>query len=265
MITKEQIPHVIGHTAYDQSHKKIGEVGQVFLDNETGEPEWLTVRTGMFGTKETFVPLRPTEVHGDEVMVPFKQEQIKEAPKVDIEGGELPASEEARLYEYYGLQYLPYEGRAAEPEVRPTPAEPEARPTPTARPTKVDQPPDESMTRSEEQLRVGKERRPAGRARLRKYVVTEEQQRTVPVRREEVRVEREPISEETRHRGGAGPEIQESEREVVLEEERPVVSKESVPVERVRLDKETVTEEETVGGEVRKERIQTEGIPEDEQ
>ncbi|MEH0821677.1 MULTISPECIES: YsnF/AvaK domain-containing protein [unclassified Micromonospora] len=115
---------------------------------------------------------------------------------------------------------------------------------------------DDAMTRSEERLHVGTEREQAGKARLRKYVVTEQQQVTMPVQREEVRLEREPITDANVGRAMDGPAISEEEHEVTLHAERPVVDKEAVPVERVRLGKETVTDTETVGGEVRKERIE---------
>ena len=98
----------------------------------------------------------------------------------------------------------------------------------------------------------------ARRARLRKYVVTEHVQRTVPVRREEVRLEREPITEENIDQALSGPEISEEEHEVVLHEEEPVVEKRVVPKERVRMSKETVTDEAQVSEEVRKEQIETE-------
>ena len=112
------------------------------------------------------------------------------------------------------------------------------------------------MTRSEERLNVGTEREETGRARLRKYVVTEREQVDVPVQREEVRLEREPITDENRGAALSGPDFTESEHEVTLRAERPVVETESVPVERVRLGKERVTEQRTVGGEVRKERVE---------
>ena len=115
---------------------------------------------------------------------------------------------------------------------------------------------DEAMTRSEERLNVGTESREAGRARLRKYVVTEQQQVTVPVSREEVTLERETITDANRGEAYDGPAISEEEHEVTLRAERPVVDTEAVAVERVRLGKETVTEQETVGGEVRKEEIE---------
>lgn len=112
------------------------------------------------------------------------------------------------------------------------------------------------MTRSEEQLRVGTEQVQTGRARLRKYVVTEQQSVQVPVSREEVRVEREPITDANRGDALTGADISEEEHEVVLHAERPVVDTEAVPVERVRLSTETVTDQETVTGQVRKENIE---------
>lgn len=117
----------------------------------------------------------------------------------------------------------------------------------------------DAMTRSEEELRVGTASRERGRARLRKYVVTEHVQQTVPVRREEVRLEREPITDENVDEAMSGPEIAEDEHEVVLHEEELVVEKRAVPKERVRLSKETVADEAEVSEEVRKERIEPEG------
>ena len=111
------------------------------------------------------------------------------------------------------------------------------------------------MTRSEEELRVGTTEREAGRARLKKYVVTENETRTVPVKREEVRVEREPITDANVGDATDGPSISEEEHEVVLHEEEVVAEKRAVPKERVRLDKDVEVDQETVSEEVRKERI----------
>jgi uncharacterized protein (TIGR02271 family) len=116
------------------------------------------------------------------------------------------------------------------------------------------------MTRSEEELRVGTAKRERGRARLKKYVVTEEVTQTVPLQREEVRVEREPITDANRDRATAGPDISEEEHEVVLHEEEVVTEKRAVPKERVRLDKDIVSDEQTVSEEVRKEQIDTDGV-----
>jgi uncharacterized protein (TIGR02271 family) len=112
------------------------------------------------------------------------------------------------------------------------------------------------MTRSEERLVAGTQTEQVGRAKLRKYVVTEQQQVSVPVSREEVRLEREPITDANVDKAMDGPALSEEEHEVTLHAERPVVEKETVPVERVRLDKETVTDTRTVGDEVRKEQIE---------
>ena len=111
------------------------------------------------------------------------------------------------------------------------------------------------MTRSEERLHVGTEQVRAGRARLRKHVVTENVTQTVPVSHEEVRVEREPITNASRGDARSGPDISEEEHEVTLNAERPVVNKETVPVERVRLGTETVTDNQEVSETLRKEQI----------
>jgi uncharacterized protein (TIGR02271 family) len=118
---------------------------------------------------------------------------------------------------------------------------------------------DDAMTRSEERLDVGTRSEEVGRARLRKYVVTENVTETVPVSHEEVRLEREPITDANIGNAMDGPAISEEEHEVVLHAETPVVAKEAVPVERVRLDKTTVTEQATVSEGLRKEEIEVEG------
>ena len=116
---------------------------------------------------------------------------------------------------------------------------------------------DEAMTRSEEELRVGTRPREAGRARLRKYIVSEPVQETVSTQREEVRLEREPITEANVDQATAGPELSEEEHEVTLHREEPVVEKRTVPRERVRLDRDVVSEQQTVSDDVRKEVIES--------
>jgi len=113
------------------------------------------------------------------------------------------------------------------------------------------------MTRSEERLRAGTEKVTTGKARLRKYVETEQQQVSVPVTKEKVRLETEPITDANVGDATSGPELSEQEHEVTLTEERPVVQKETVPVERVRLTKDVEQTEETVTADVAKERIET--------
>jgi len=228
----------------------------------TGRPEWVAVSTGLFGHKVTFAPISGSSPHGDDLQLGFDKDTIKDAPNCEADG-HLSEEEERRLFSHYQLdwdqtatsgygdQNRADTGFATGGDER-TQAE-------TGRGGG-----DDAMTRSEEELRVGTERQETGRARLRKYVVTEQEQVTVPVTREEVRVEREPITDANVGEAMSGPEITESEHEVVTQAERPVVSTETVPKERVRLEKETVTDQETVGGEVRKERIEVEGDDVDE-
>jgi uncharacterized protein (TIGR02271 family) len=120
------------------------------------------------------------------------------------------------------------------------------------------------MTRSEERMTVGTAQQETGRARLRKYVVSENVTQTVPVTHEEVRLEREPITDANAGKAMDGPAISEEEHEVTLHSERAVVDKEAVPVERVRLDKTTVTEQEQVSADLRKEEIEVDGVKDDD-
>jgi uncharacterized protein (TIGR02271 family) len=272
MITREQIPAVLDHTVLDEGGKKIGEAKHVFLDDSSGSPEWVSVKTGLFGSSESFVPIRDARVVEDHTEVPYSKSMVKDAPRVDVDsGGHLSEDEEHRLYDYYGIGWDDPRSRADRPGEggRDRQAGTGAAGTAggmagatgsagrsgTGADARRGQG-DDAMTRSEERMHVGVERREAGRARLRKYVVTEEEERTVPVRHEEVRVEREPITDANRDAAMSGPDIGEAEHEVVLHEERPVTETESVPVERVRLTTEEHTEQETVRGRVRKERIE---------
>jgi uncharacterized protein (TIGR02271 family) len=239
-----------GRTVLDQDGDKIGTVEDVYTDYQTGEPEWATVSSGLFGMKSHFVPLASATPSAEDIRVAVSKDQVQSAPAVDPDG-ELSETEEQRLFEHYGVPYTsegsttareaPVGGRTAEGHD-------------TSGPTT-----DEAMTRSEEELRVGTARQERGRARLRKYVVTEHVQQTVPVSHEEVRLEREPITDANIDEAMSGPAISEEEHEVVLSEEVPVVEKRAVPKERVRLGTETVTDETEISEEVRKERIEPEG------
>jgi uncharacterized protein (TIGR02271 family) len=286
MIGTETLDRVIGRDVYDETGSKIGSASEVYLDDQTGQPEWVTVKTGLFGTKESFVPIRDADLTDDGVRVHVSKDKVKDAPKIDTDG-HLSPQEEEELYRYYGLGgghtgtetsgyqttettttsgmagtdtttgmagtgttgradtdrdgvYDDVEGRTVGHD--------------TSGPTT-----DNAMTRSEERLNVGTQQTEAGRARLRKFVVTENVTQTVPVSREEVRLEREPITDANVGSAMDGPAISEEEHEVVLHEETPVVAKEAVPVERVRLDKDTVTEEVRVDETLRKEEIEMDG------
>src|SRR3954453_12279436 len=102
MIPEQQIQHVIGSTAVRNDGDKLGKGGEVYLDDETGRPEWATVHTGLFGTKETFVPLAQAEISGDQLPFPYDKAKVKDAPKIDTDG-HLSPQEEQELYRYYGL------------------------------------------------------------------------------------------------------------------------------------------------------------------
>lgn len=259
MIAEQQIRMMLEATVYDRAGEKIGKVGQVYIDDHTGQPEWITVNMGLFGTSESFVPLEPVELRGDTVVVPFDKEQVKSAPHVESFDGRLSEQQEQELFRYYGVGETRYDTGA------PTGTSADGLPAMDAGHDTSGPTTDDAMTRSEERLRVGTTSEEVGRARLRKYVVTEHVQQTVPVSHEEVRIEREPITGANMDRAMSGPEISEEEHEVTLHTERPVAAKETVPVERVRLAKDTVAGEETVGGDIRKEQIDSEGLTEKRQ
>jgi uncharacterized protein (TIGR02271 family) len=227
-----------GRPLVDGDGDKIGTIDEVYVDAATERPEWLSVKTGMLGSRVSFVPLAQAQEAEDGIRVPYDKAQVRDAPSIEPDG-ELSHEEESGLYRHYGLEYAD-QGSGSETGHD------------TSGPTT-----DDAMTRSEEELRVGTERREAGRARLRKYVVTENVTQTVPVEREEVRVEREPITDANLDDATEGHEISEEEHEVVLHEEQPVVDKRAVPKERVRLSKDEVTEEAQISEEVRKEQIET--------
>ena len=270
MLDTSQLDQVIGSEVYGSDGDKIGKVGQVYLDDATNEPAWVTVNTGLFGTNESFVPVQQASLSSGRLTVPFDKNKVKGAPNV-ADDGHLSPEEEQELYRYYGVGHGGSEttgvvggGVSGERDYTPgyqsgDEALDRANTAGTVGHDTSGPTTDSAMTRSEEQLRVGKAKGEAGRARLRKYVTTENVTQTVPVSREEVRVEREPITDANRGAAESGPAISDEEHEVVLHAEQVNVDKEAVPVERVRLDKETVTEQQTVSDEVRKEQIEVDG------
>ena len=229
-----------GRTLHDADGDTIGEITNVYLDADTGQADWIAVKTGMLGSSITLVPVSGATPAEDGIAVPYEKSFVKDAPT--FEDDEEISSEQAReLFAHYQLaSHGPVEQRA-----------PVGRDT--SGPTT-----DDAMTRSEEELRVGTAARESGRARLRKYVVTEQVQTTVPVQHEEVRVEREPITSANVDSALDGPALSEEEHEVTLYSEQPVVEKRVVPKERVRLEKDTYVEDAHVTEEVRSEQIQAE-------
>jgi uncharacterized protein (TIGR02271 family) len=246
-----------GRTAVDADGNKLGKIEEIYLDGDTEQPEWALIQTGMFGSKSSFMPLRDAKSDGGQVQAPYSKDQVKDAPQMDPDG-ELSQQDEAALYSHYGIDYSESRSDTGLPGGR---QDPGGRDEQTAGRDVSGPETDDAMTRSEEELKVGTTKRESGRARLVKHVVTEDVQTTVPVSREEVRIEREPITDANRDAATAGGEITEEEHEVVLHAEEPVVEKQTVPKERVRMDKDVVTDEQQVSEQVRKEQIETEGAP----
>lgn len=254
-LEKDRILQFRGQDLSDSNGEKIGSLDEIYLDQETGKPEWALVKTGMFGSKSTFVPLSEAREQDGTLRVRFDKATVKDAPKMEADG-ELSQREEADLYRYYGMDYSESRSDSGLPEGG---APRDSTPDSTRGVVGNDvsgRETDDAMTRSEEELRVGTTERETGRARLRKYVVTENVTETVPVQREEVRVEREPITDANAGDAMDGPAISEEEHEVVLHEEEVVVDKRAVPKERVRLDKDTVTEQREVSEEIRSEQVE---------
>jgi uncharacterized protein (TIGR02271 family) len=261
-----------GNTMMDRDGGLIGRIDAIYVDDRSGRPEWALVSIGVAGTKSTFVPIAQATTAGSEVRVPYGKQLVKDAPGVQPDR-HLSVAEEQQLFRRYGLDYdasypgtppqgprgtkdagLPASGRKAGDDT----TEPAVDTDRETRREASGQISDDAMTRSEEELRVGTQARERGRVRLRKYVTTEQEQVTVPVQREKVRLEQEPGSDADVDAATGGPKTPDSGQAVVLHEEQPVVEKRVVPKERVRLDKETVTDQQQVAGEVRKEQIDVE-------
>ncbi|THG30003.1 DUF2382 domain-containing protein [Naasia lichenicola] len=260
MITTTNPNDLIGADVYGDDEKKVGTVGQVYVDQDQS-PTWITIRTGLFGTKETFAPLSSASFDDGSVRVPFSKDFIKDAPNIDADGA-LSETEEDSLYSYYGAGMgtgiTDTSDSSRTTDTSPTGAGYDSSAGYDASAGHDTSGPntDSAMTRSEERLNVGTERVETGRARLRKHVVTEQVSQTVPVSHEEVTITREPITDANIGDATSGPDLSEEEHEVVLTGERVVTDKETVPVERVALGTETVTEQQRVADSVSREEIE---------
>ncbi|MGK5518656.1 YsnF/AvaK domain-containing protein [Micromonospora sp. URMC 107] len=239
-LTEQQANSLYGQDVKDRSGSKIGSVGQIWAD-AAGEPTWVSVKTGLMGHKESMAPLEKARITDGGLAVDYDKSTVKDAPAVDAGTDQpLDTAQIEQLYAHYRL----------------TPQAPQAPPA-TGRGRAPGA--GEDLIRSEERMRVGTESQPAGTARLRKYVVTEDVHATVPVEHDEVYVEREPIA--ARDARGVRSDIGEAEQEMTLRAERPVVAKETVPVERVHLAKDEVVEEQPIDDQIRRERVDAD-IPE---
>ena len=244
----EDVQPMIDADLLDADGSKVGKIEDIYLDSDTQQPAWALVHTGLLGRKLNYVPLMGASVSGNSLQVAYAESQIKDAPSIDPDL-ELSPEEEAQLYRHYGVDAEPRVLRAGDVEAAPAPDTGHDTSGPTT---------DDAMTRSEEQLQVGTVRRPSSLVRLKKYIVTEDVQMTVPVQREEVRVVREPVTDANVGPAMAGPDLSEEEHEMTLMEEQVVVDKQVVPKERVRLDKSVDVDEEVVSEQVRKEQIDLE-------
>ncbi|GAB3369861.1 YsnF/AvaK domain-containing protein [Micromonospora halotolerans] len=234
-LTEQQVRSLYGQDVQDRSGAKIGSVGQVWAD-PSGEATWVSVKTGVMGHHESMAPLQAARMQQDgRLQVQYDKATVRSAPSVET-GTNQPLSTDqlAQLYRHYQI------GEQAGPPPQQKPGAPE-------------------VTRSEERLRVGTESEPAGAARLSKRVVTENVQTTVPVEHDEVTVVHEPILDADR--GNVRADIGEEQREMELRAEHPVVAKDQVPVERVRLNKDEVVEEQPVNAQVRRELVDAD-VPE---
>ena len=239
---------LIGRKAIDSDGDKIGSIEQVYVNDTSGAPEWVTVKTGLFGNKESFAPLQGATDQGDDVQLAVSKDMVKGAPNVDSDG-HTDADEQKALWDYYagqlgwttdsatnGGEHEYQDGNNNRDDLA---GQPGIQGQDTSGPTT-----DNAMTLSEERLKVGTQQVESGRAVLRKYIVTENVTQTVPLRHEEVRLEREPITDANIGNAMSGGDLTEEEHEITLHAERPVVEKEAVPVERVRLASQTVSEDQ---------------------
>lgn len=288
MITLDQMKDSMnaGATVLSEDGSVLGAMGQLYVDDATGEPSWVTVATHTFGNPESFAPLQGATLQGKDVRLPYTHAKVYESPKMS-QDGHLSPEEEQHLLRYYGLMAAkdddavdPGDPAGADPsDIDPSGigaagAGSGQDATPSRQRSSRPEGDDYAMTRSEEQLRVGTELRETERVRLVKRVVTEDVTMTVQIRREELVVERVPVTDGAALYDDGGTKISRAERdrlysavetafsgdvvELVLYEERPRVEVDVVPIERVRLSREAHVRDEVVHGQVRKEVIETE-------
>ncbi len=244
-LTIDRLTEAHGQPVYSSDGEKIGSVDEIFYDEATNEPEWVSVGTGLLGRKTVLVPVRGATLEEDGLRAPFSKKQLEGAPDIDLSGGEISQEREQELYAHFGLDYSERRSETGLAEGAPR------REGTHRRPGMADE---AEVVRTEEELKVGKRETETGRARLRKWVETEPVAADVTLERERARVTREPIDQPA-----TGAELGEQEVEVPLRKEEPVVEKETVAKERIGLEKDVETERETVAEDVRKERVDVEG------
>ncbi|MFD0200785.1 MULTISPECIES: DUF2382 domain-containing protein [Saccharothrix] len=285
MINQAEVDRLYDCEVIDEHGERIGSVKQVWLDDQDGQPMWASVHTGLFGLKESFVPIQDATLGNGVITVPVDKQQVKDAPRIDVSDQHMSDKQQDELYEYYGMipthrtgehdrlpggrtetkpMPMPGAGRTSgltRGEMRgggmPGETRPEGlgnvREPATGQRARHEARTGDSVTRYEEELDVGTRDVEAGRVRLVKHTVTEQKDVTVPVSHEEVRVVREPAEGAPTDRA-----FVDEEAEVTLRRQEPVVEKKTKAAEKVRLDKQSMTEQQHVHGEVRKERVDVE-------
>jgi uncharacterized protein (TIGR02271 family) len=255
-LTVDRLAQMHGEAVYDTNGDKIGKVDEIFYDLDTREPEWIGIGTGFFGSKRVLVPVEGASATDDGISVPYDKSVVKDSP--DIDGDEISDATERDLYAYYGIESR----GAASTGDGSTYADDRSAEFADAdidRQSGLQNVDERSLTRSEEELAVGKRQVESGRVRLRKWVETEPVETSVELERETAHVHREQIDQPV-----AGAEIGEQVIETTLREEQPVVEKRTVARERVSLDTDVDVREETVRDELRKERVDVEGAVDDD-
>ena len=235
MTMQADLTKLVGKKVVGADGDEVGTIDEVFKDDQSGRASWIRIRTGLFGMKGRLVPVAGCRQTERGLVVAFSKQQIKDAPDIDAER-HLSAAEVDQLNRHYAMRpsgtgQAP--GRAAD----------------------QDREDEEWVTRSEERAHVGTESHESGRVKLRKHVETEPVEQDVRVSHEVADIQREPITEQER---AAGVPLSDDEQEVILHEERPVIAKETVPVERVRVNVRKQEEDVRVRDQVRKERIDVE-------
>jgi uncharacterized protein (TIGR02271 family) len=255
-----------GYEVYDHHYEKIGKVDDLFLD-EQDNPEYIGVKMGFLGTRSTLIPMDMVRVNDERHLIQVAADKVtvKDGPTFD-DDREITPELEDEVYSYYGLQrpttsteerstygsYEPYQsGRidgseTGTPETgTPTPSSPADRVGGLAEENEV------RVRRVEEELVAGTREREVGAVRVRKRVLTEHQRMEVPVKHEEIRVDRVPVEGE----GASEAEIGEEEVVIPLTEEEVVVEKRPVAKEEIRIRKDVVEDTEVLEEDVRKEEI----------
>ncbi|MFD4641911.1 DUF2382 domain-containing protein [Lentzea sp. NPDC058436] len=263
MIDQTHVEALYDCDVIDNKGEKIGSVKRVWLEDGTGKPMWAEVHTGLFGMKEHFVPIQQGQVAGGAITVPVSKEQVKDSPSMNTSDDHMSDTEQEALYRHYGMIPQAKTGdhdrldgkQAAGQRGRQATGQQATGQRATGQHAQREAGDAAEVTLSEEKLDVGTRQVESGRVRLVKHTVTEQRNITVPVTHEEVRVVREPVQGDAARTGKA---FADEQAEMTLHREEPVVQKRTEATERVRLEKDAVTEQKDIKGEVRKERVEVE-------